>query len=117
MSGYNCGRCGRFIPYSNYVQLRWDTPTNDRCYHCGASHAVLRGEVDLISRPVGTWHDGCRPSMWHLWHTRPIEHGMYQCKFADVERALLLHWNGSYFSHDGQRVQMATFRGWRGSLV
>jgi hypothetical protein len=114
---YECARCGARIEFSAYVRLMmWgESATADRCRKCGAVHAVHRGEVEVISRPmmpIDTSHGEVSP--WMLHYTRPVVVGMYECKFFDVGVSLFLQWDGHGFVHDGQYVQMRTFQTWRG---
>lgn len=114
--GYECARCGAWIEFSAYVRLMMtDKAVADRCRKCGAVHAVHRGEVEVISRPmmpIDTSHGEVSP--WMLHYTRPVVIGMYECKFFDVGVSLFLQWDGHGFVHDGQYVQMRTFQTWRG---
>jgi len=112
---YDCKRCGTRVVFGQYIKTVWAKPQPDRCPRCGAVHAVLLGDVDVISPVVLPLGAPGRTMPWQLPHTRPIVAGMYECRFSDCEPTILvLHWDGRNFIHDGKRVRTATFLSWRG---
>lgn len=63
---------------------------------------------------------GAKPSPWMLPQTRPLEPGVYECRFRGVEPVLPLWWDGRGFNvseTDSRAVQMGTFLTWRGEWV
>lgn len=117
---YECARCGARNEFSLYVRARMMVEaTVDRCNHCGAAHAVLRGDTEVISRPMQPidFPHGV-VSAWILWKYRPVQIGKYECRFNDTEpNMIVLWWNGHFFqvsANDNRNVDMRTFMGWRG---
>lgn len=115
-SDFKCARCGSTVMFTEYVKHHWDSPVPIRCPRCGAAHACLRGDVEVISRPMmpSDFPHGV-VSPWMLWKWRPVAHGTYECRFREC--TVFLWWNGRYFQageHDARAVQMATLQAWRG---
>lgn len=83
-----------------------------RCDRCGAVHHADGTIISPRMLPIpvaGEW----RASPWMFPHTRPIEPGMYDCRFRDAGD-LSLYWDGRQFTHGGLRVRCATLLSWRG---
>lgn len=120
-TGFNCVRCRTYHSFTPYIRARWDTPTPHRCHACGASHAVLRGSVDVITPPVGPVSAGNRWSMWFLSSSRPLAVGLYHVRYRTTEPAVLMAWwNGAAWQvsqSDPRVVDDGDFMGWRGVLL
>lgn len=117
---FDCHNCKRPVSFPAFLRARWATPQPHRCPWCGTVHAVLNGQVDVISPfplPIG---EGC-PNRWMPWqlpYTRPIKPGRYECRFRSIEPVrLILEWDGRHFRHDGKRVSMVDFLSWRGEWM
>lgn len=104
----NCTYCSTALP------LPYSTLARIRCDRCGAVHhldgTVISPRMIAIPDDDTPW----RASPWMLSHTRPIEPGMYEVLFRDIEQPLLLTWDGARFMALGRRVQCATLVCWRG---
>lgn len=57
---------------------------------------------------------GLKISPWMFAHTRPVERGMYECRFRNLAIDLLLQWDGARFLAGGKPVRCATLLSWRG---
>lgn len=111
-----CAYCaGALKFYSFQIKESQDTPQRAPCEKCGSNHVLHKGSVEAINpRPLPI-NEGRVVMPWRSQNTRPIEHGMYECRFAEIEpRTIDLWWNGRHFSHADQRVTMHTFIAWRG---
>lgn len=119
--GYNCVRCGTHHRFTAYIVARWTTPQNHRCHRCGASHAILRGEVEVITPPVAPLDTPGQLSMWFLSESRPLQPGWYDGRFRNIEPTFVrLYWTGTHFQPsptDLRVVEMSDFMGWRGILI
>lgn len=117
---YACVRCGNVNTFARYVLTRWEQATADRCVNCGAVHSILRGDVDVISRPmmpIDFPHGVVSP--WQLWKYKPLQVGKYECRFHNIEpQYLVLWWNGRNFQvsgDDARAVDCRELMGWRGT--
>lgn len=96
------------------------------CRRCGTTYLCNDGGVSkfypsLSMFPVDTPITPCScVSMWMLPWTRPIRHGLYDCRFRTIEPNIIrLRWNGAGFvvPDTGERVAMSHFLTWRGVLA
>jgi hypothetical protein len=112
-----CVYCGGLLTVYQF-QLKATGPQRAPCSKCGSNHVLHEGRVEPLNpRPLPVNDERARVVMpWRTHNTRPIEHGMYECRFAEIEpRTIDLWWNGKHFSHADQRVAMDTFVAWRGA--
>lgn len=82
-----------------------------RCDRCGAVH---HADGTVISPRMLPLTNDERVSPWMFAHTRPIEHGLYECRFSNLGVNLMLDWNGAQFLAGGRPVRCATLVSWRG---
>lgn len=109
-----CGHCGGTI---RLYEFQKKSGRNEcvSCEKCGSSHTYSEGTVTPINpRPLPCAY-GAVVMPWRDASTRPIEPGMYECRFRNLEHLLLLEWTGTQFEHEGQRVNCRTLQAWRGS--
>jgi len=102
----NCTYCGTTLhPLFSAATVR--------CDRCGAVHHADGSVISPRMLPITT---GLKMSPWMFAHTRPIEPGIYECKFRDVEPVLTLYWNGQQFMQVviDKPVRCATLISWRG---
>lgn len=116
-----CDHCGGPLRIYNFQRRKAvDQAQPVSCMNCGSSHWLLKGETGHINpEPLPSDSDGMITMPWRDRSTRPINAGIYECRFTDTDpHVLRLMWNGSHFSGlvDGQwkRIKMTTFRAWRG---
>lgn len=112
----DCKHCaGPLLVFEFQRKAAMQAPQMVRCQKCGSSHSLLRTEIEVINPrplPLGM---GAKQMPWRGAPTRPIDAGVYECRFRDIEpRILSLEWNGAAFFYQGQRVRMSTFMAWRG---
>jgi hypothetical protein len=112
-----CAYCaGALNVFSFQLKESTNTPQRVACSKCGSSHVLHKGSLEAINpRPLASDSDGLRVMPWRDASTRPIDAGLYECRFAEIEPEIIrLMWNGSYFMHNGARVAMRGFIAWRG---
>lgn len=115
--GFKCAHCGAVNRFTLYIVRRWDTPTPQRCHRCGASHACLRGQVEVISPMMQPMCKGnLKLSPWYPPEYVPVVNGEYEVEFYNGY-ARTLYWNGRYWqptTYDARRVVINDLLKWRG---
>ena len=92
------------------------------CSRCGETYLVNDGNPPRRLYPALHMYpvtvEGVE-SIWMPTQTRPIRHGLYECRFRTTEpHVLRLHWNGRRFlASTGEPVAMGEFLTWRGVLA
>lgn len=114
----HCRRCRRSLDIyklhrDGWKQGKW---MNVLCRGCGASHATLNGEVEVIGPAVCALEvPHRRLSPWHLHYTRPVDSGWYECRFDQLR--VCLYWDGRNFKDGEKIVSTRTLSGWRGGWL
>lgn len=119
--GFTCAHCDAENEFSLYTRRRWESPTPQRCWKCGATHACHRGQVEVISPAMLPVHlrdysPHLRLSPWMPPEYVPVREGEYDVEFySGYQRRL--YWNERYWQpslRDTRRVLVGDLLKWRG---
>lgn len=115
--GFTCAHCDAENEFSLYTRRRWESPTPQRCWKCGATHACHRGQVEVISPAMlPVRHGSGRASPWYPPEYKPVLQGDYEVEFYSGYKREL-YWNGRYWQpafDDTRRVVTTDLLKWRG---
>lgn len=116
MKIFTCVRCGVVQDVPSWIQRDSQIkPWPHRCTACGAVHSFLKGSCDVISPQLVPTTDKrtTRYSPWIAGNHHPVESGLYDTTWRDVDMHLQLTWNGKCWLHNGLRVRgvIVAFRG------